>query len=133
MLSPTISPSFAYKKVYQQHICTYRYIIHQQHICTYTYIIHQQLHHSNSTSIIMIINEHHHNQHQNIIMSIINIHTNINNITTNQQLHIISHNSSKGENTSYYDKHHIQHPAIIHTSTFNHIKLFIKDMQDIRP
>jgi len=80
----------------------------------------------------MIINEHHHNQHQNIIMSIINILTNINNITTNQQLHVISHNSSKRENTPYYDKHHIQHLSIILTSTFNHIKLFIKDLQGIQ-
>jgi len=40
--------------------------------------------------------------------------------------------SSKGENTLYYDKHHIQHPSIIHTSTFNHIKLFIKDLQGNR-
>jgi len=67
----------------------------------------------------MIIKKHHHNQHQNIIMSIIN------NITTNQQLRIISHNSSKGENTPHYDKHHIQHPSIIDTSSFIHIKLFI--------
>jgi len=66
------------------------------------------------------------NQHQNIIMIIINIHININNITTNQQLHIISHNSSKGENKSHYDKHHIQHLLIIHTSSYNHIKLFTK-------
>jgi len=35
--------------------------IHQQHICIYTYIIHQHLHHSNSTSIIMVVNKHHHN------------------------------------------------------------------------
>jgi len=42
-----------------------------------------------------------------------------------QQLHINSHNSSKGKNTSYYDKHHIQHCSIIPTSSFNHIKLFI--------
>jgi len=81
----------------------------------------------------MIINKQHHSQHQNIIMSIINMDININNITTNQQLRIISHNSSKGENTLYYDKHHIQHPSIIHTSTFNHIKLFVKDLQGIRP
>jgi len=114
MHSPTISPTFACKKV------------HQQHICTYTYIIHQRHHHNNSTCNIMIINKHHHNQHQNIIMSIIN------NITTNQQLHIISHNSSKGEITPHYDKHHIQHPSIIHTSSFIRNKLFIKDFQGNR-
>jgi hypothetical protein len=45
-----------------------------------------------------------------------------------QQLHIISHNSSKGENTTPYDKHHIQHLATIHISSFNHIKLSIKDL-----
>ena len=70
--------------------------IHQQHICTYTYIIY-----NNITTII-------------------------------QQLHINSHNSSKGENTQNYDKHHIQHPLIIHTSSFIHIKLFVKDFQDNR-
>jgi len=36
------------------------------------------------------------------------------------------HHSSKGENTPYYDKNHIQHPSIIHTSTYNHIKPFIR-------
>ncbi len=66
-------------------------------------------------------------------MTIINIHINVNNITTNQQLHINSHNSSKGEYTPYYDKHHIQHSSIIHTSSYNYIKLFIKDLQGIRP
>jgi len=30
--------------------------IHQQHICTYTYIIHQHHRHNNPTTIIMIIN-----------------------------------------------------------------------------
>ena len=70
----------------------------------------------------MVINKHHHNQQQNIIMSIINNHISINNTATNQQLHIISHNSSKGENTPHYDKHHIQHPSIIHTSSFNYIR-----------
>jgi len=79
------SPTFACKK------------IHQQHIFTYTSIVHQHHHHNNSTDIIMIINKHHPTQHQNIIMAIINIHININNFATNQQLHIISHNSSKGE------------------------------------
>jgi hypothetical protein len=28
----------------------------------------------------------------------------------------------KGENTSHYGKHHIQHLSIIHTSSYNHIK-----------
>jgi len=92
--------------------------IHQQHICTYTYIIHQHHHHSNSTTIIMIINKHHHNQHQNIITSIINIHININNITTNQQLHIISHSSSKGENTPHYDEHTSYSTPINHSHIF---------------
>jgi len=45
----------------------------------------------------------------------------------------ISHNSSKGENPPYYDKHHIQHLSIIHTSSYNHIKLITKDLQDIQP
>ena len=119
MHSPTISPTFACKKIHQQHICTYTYIIHQHH-------------HNNSTSIIMIINEHHPTQHQNIITTIIKIHININNIATNQKLHIISHNSRKRENTPHHDKHHIQHPSIIHTSLFINNKLFIKDFQGNR-
>jgi len=49
-----------------------------------------------------------------------------------QQLHINFHNLSKGENTPYYDKHHIQHPSIIHTSSYNHIELFIKYLQGIQ-
>ena len=55
------------------------------------------------------------------------------NIDIIQQHHMISHNSSKGENTSHHDKNHIQHLSIIHTSSYNHIKLFIKDLQSIRP
>jgi len=42
------------------------------------------------------------------------------------------HNSSKGENTPHYDKHHIQHLSIIHISPQSHIKPFIKDMQGNR-
>ena len=45
-----------------------------------------------------------------------------------QQLHTLSHNSSKGENTTLYDKHHIQRLTIIHISSFNHIKLSSKDL-----
>ena len=59
-------------------------------------------------------------------MTIINIHTPIFiyvNVIATQQL-IQSHNSSKGENKPYYDKHHIQHSSIIHTPSYNHIKLF---------
>jgi len=44
------------------------------------------------------------------------------------QHHTISHNPSKGENTTPYDKHHIQHLTIIHISSYNHIKLFTKDL-----
>jgi hypothetical protein len=50
---------------------------------------------------------------------------------TSQQLHTISHNSSKGENRTHYDKHHIQHLATIHTSSYNHIKLSTKDLPSI--
>ena len=50
-----------------------------------------------------------------------------------QQLHTISHNPSKGENTSRYDKHHIQHLEIILTFPYNHIKLYTKGLQSIRP
>ena len=50
-----------------------------------------------------------------------------------QQLHTISHDSSKGENTIHYDKPHIQHLTIPYTFSYNHIKLFIKDLQSIRP
>ena len=46
-----------------------------------------------------------------------------------QQLRTNSHNPSKGDNTPNYDKHHIQHPSIIHTSSYIHIKLFTKDFQ----
>jgi len=69
------------------------------------------------------------------LTDIFNIHafTNKINIITNQQLYTNSHNSSKGENPPYYDKHHIQHLSIIHTSSYNHIKLITKDLQDIRP
>jgi len=48
-----------------------------------------------------------------------------------QQLHTISHNSSKGENTTHYGKHHIQQLAIIHISSYNHIKLSTKDLPSI--
>ena len=44
-----------------------------------------------------------------------------------------SHNPSKEENTSLYDKHHIQRLTIIHISLFNHIKLFTKGLQSNRP
>jgi len=46
-----------------------------------------------------------------------------------QQLHTLSHNPSKGENTTPYDKHHIQHLTIIHISSCNHIKLSTKICQ----
>jgi len=55
------------------------------------------------------------------------------NIDIIQQHHMISHNPSKGENTSHHDKHHIQHLSTIHTSSYNHINLFTKDLQSIRP
>ena len=45
-----------------------------------------------------------------------------------QQHHTISHHPSKGENTAPYDKHHNQHLTIIHISSYNHIKLFTKDL-----
>jgi len=48
------------------------------------------------------------------------------------QQHTISHNPSKGENKTLYDKHHIQHLTIIHISSYNQIKLFTKDLQSIR-
>jgi len=50
-----------------------------------------------------------------------------------QQHHTISHIPSKGENTTPYDKHHIKHLTIIHISSYNHINLFTKDLQSIRP
>jgi len=76
----------------------------------------------------------HHTHVQQQLNNTINIHafTNNINIITNQQLHTTSHNSSKGENTSYYNKYHIQHLLIIHISSYNHIKLSTKDWQDIR-
>jgi len=72
---------------------------------------------------------------QQQLINIINIHafTNNINIITNQQLHIVSHNTSKGENPPHYDKHHIQHLSIIHTSSYNHVKLFTRDLQSIWP
>jgi len=71
---------------------------------------------------------------QQQLTNTINIHafTNNVNIITNQQLRTISYNSSKGENTSYCDKYHIQHLSIIHISSYNHIKLSTKDLQDIQ-
>jgi len=62
-----------------------------------------------------------------------NIYVFTNNITIIQHIcihqhHIISHSPSKGENTTPYDKHHIQHLEIIHISSFNHMKLFTKDL-----
>jgi len=62
--------------------------------------------------------------------NIINIHafTNNINIITNQQLHTISNNSGERENPTRYDKHHIQHLSIIHTSSYNHVKLLTKDL-----
>jgi len=44
-----------------------------------------------------------------------------------------SHNTSKEENTSPHDKHHVQRLTIIHISLFNHIKLFTKGLQSNRP
>ena len=49
------------------------------------------------------------------------------------QLLTLSHNPSKEENTTLYDKHHFQHLTIIHISSFNHMKLFTKDLQGTRP
>ena len=48
-------------------------------------------------------------------------------------LHTLSHNPSKGENTTLYDKKHFQHITIIHISSFNHMELFTKDLQGTRP
>jgi len=72
-----------------------------------------------------------------------NIYVFTNNITIIQHIcihqhrlyHIIQHHtiSHSGENTTPYDKHHIQNLKIIHISSYNHIKLFTKDLQSIRP
>jgi len=77
----------------------------------------------------------HHTHVQQQLNNTINIHafTNNINIITNQQLHTISHNSSKGENPPHYDKHHIPHLSIIHISSYKHVKLFTKDLQSIPP
>jgi len=99
------------------------------------WLVHQQLHYKYLRS---------HNQQITIqirVLTILSTNININcYIYINQhhlynmaqQLHTLSHNSSKGENTTLYDKHHIQHLTIIHTSLCNHIKLFIKDWQSKR-
>jgi hypothetical protein len=49
-------------------------------------------------------------------------------IITTQQFHIISHNLSKGENTTHYDNNHIQHLAIIHNRFAKY--LFLKIIFD---
>ena len=49
------------------------------------------------------------------------------------QLLTLSHNPSKGENTTLYDKPHFQHLTIIHISSFNHMKLSAKDLQATWP
>jgi len=54
-------------------------------------------------------------------------------IITTQQSHIISHNSSNGENTPYYDIIRFNTQQIIYTSSYNHIKLYTKGLQSIRP
>ena len=78
-------------------------------IWTYDSINHAYVHNTSTT----IINGY--NQHQSYHID--------------QQLYTISHNPSKGENTSHYDKYHIQNLSIIHVSSYNHIKLFTKDLQ----
>jgi len=35
------------------------------------------------------------------------------------------------KSTSHHDKHHVQHLLIIHTSSYNHIKLSTKDLPSI--
>jgi hypothetical protein len=83
---------------------------------------------------------HEHNAHHTYIQQHIHQITIIQHICINRHqlhhynssTHTISHNPSKGENTPYYDKHHFQHPSIIHTTSYNYIKLFTKDLQDIR-
>jgi len=105
------------KKIHQQHICTYTYIIHQyiwihaytiksspiackkihqQHICTYTYII------TNNITIII------------------------------QRLHKILIIQVKEKDTTHYDRHHIQHLSIIHISPYSYIKPIIKVIQGNR-
>ena len=80
----------------------------------------------------------------NNIHNSINIYVFTNNISFNQHicihqyqlLHIVqhttSHNPSKEENTSPYDKRHIHYLTIIHISSFNHIKLFMKGLLEQR-
>jgi len=70
----------------------------------------------NSSTAYMHIYIYNHQQHHH------------NNLT----LHTISHNSSKREKYTNYDKHHTQHLSLNHTSTFNYIKLFMKDLQGNR-
>jgi hypothetical protein len=94
------------------------------------YQVYMSTHSTNHNSIrVIIMNQHnnHHNNHHNYqptstSSSLIDIYVFINNITINQhicinqrqlyhivqQLHTISHNSINGENTTHYDKHHIQ-------------------------
>jgi len=87
-----------------------------QHICTYTYLIHQYHRHNNPTTIIKIINNITIIQHQNIIMTIIDIHIyiyiyiyiNSSTSTLFQLNKSCNHTySSKGHYTPYYDKHYI--------------------------
>jgi short subunit fatty acids transporter len=84
------------------------------------------------------IHQHHHHyltyMHSPTISPPFNIYAliNINYIITIHQLIQFLTIPSKGENTPYYDKPHIQHPSIIHTSSYNHITLSTKDLQGIR-
>ena len=56
----------------------------------------------------------------------------IHNIFTTRQFHVISHNSSRGENTPCYDIIILNTQQFIHTSSYNHINLYTKDLQSIR-
>jgi len=44
-----------------------------------------------------------------------------------------SQSKQRRKNISHYDKHHVRQLLIIHTSSYNHITLFTKDLQGIRP
>jgi hypothetical protein len=133
--------TFRMYKIHHYQSCMHKPMSQQQCICSHKQFT-TPISYMNSLTYI-------HSQttymYSSIISQSINIYVLANNITINQhvcnhqhrlyhivqQLHTISHNSSKGENTIHYDRHHIQHLESIHISSYNHNKPSTKDLPSI--
>jgi len=80
-------------------------------------------------------NNHHHQSHicihQQSSLAITYMHSPTLFASYNLAITCNSPNSSKGENTTHYDKHHIQHLQVIHTSSYSPIKLHTNDFPSI--